>query len=171
MPTKRGSNSLNSTLQRIRMVVMDVDGVMTDGKIIFGSDGTEYRNFHAHDGYGITRALNKGLLLAMISGKKSSVVELRAKKLGIKELYQNSDDKVATFIELKVKYGLLNREVCYIGDDEFDIPLLNYVGFSVAPKNALAQVRSRVDYVTQKDGGDGAVREVLDMILRAKKFI
>ncbi len=150
---------------------MDVDGVMTDGKIILGSNGVEYRNFHAHDGYGITRALKKGLLLAMISGKKSKAVELRAKKLGITDLYQNSDDKVATFIQLKVKYRLLNREVCYIGDDEFDVPLLKFVGFSVAPQNAIAKVRSEVDYVTKKSGGDGAVREILDMILRAKKLI
>ena len=153
------------------MVMLDVDGVMTDGHIIFGTDGTEYKSFHAHDGYGMTRALEHGLRLAFISGRKSFVVRKRAKQFGIKDVYENRIDKVNVFEVLKKKHKLQNNEAAFIGDDEFDLPLLHIVGFSAAPADAIAQVRKEVAYVTKAKGGRGAIREVLDMILRAKGLI
>jgi 3-deoxy-D-manno-octulosonate 8-phosphate phosphatase (KDO 8-P phosphatase) len=158
-------------LKHLRLVMLDVDGVLTDGRIIFGSDGTEYKSFDAHDGYGITRALEHGLHLALISGKQSAVVQKRAKLLGIKDVFENRMDKVNVFTLLKEKYTIDDNEACFIGDDEFDLPLLRIVGFSVAPNDAIEAVKKEVDYVTKANGGRGAVRELLDLILKAKKLI
>lgn len=160
-----------SKLKKIRLVMMDVDGVLTDRRIIYGTDGTEYKSFDAHDGYGITRALECGLHLALISGKKSIVVRKRANVLGIRSVFENHKDKVKAFEQLKLKYKVTNEESCFIGDDEFDLPLLRIVGFSAAPCDAIRRVRDEVDYVTQAKGGRGAVRELLDFILEAKKII
>lgn len=113
-----------SKLKNIRMVLLDVDGVLTDGRIIYGDDGTEYKAFDAHDGYGIERALSRGLKIAIISGRMSPLVERRAKELGIIDLYQNFMDKVTAFEELKRKYNLSDVHFAYIGDDMFDLPLL-----------------------------------------------
>jgi 3-deoxy-D-manno-octulosonate 8-phosphate phosphatase (KDO 8-P phosphatase) len=153
------------------MVVMDVDGVLTDGRIIYGSDGLEYKCFDVHDGYGIWRSQEKGIKFAIISGRASDVTTIRAMKLRITEVHQGSDDKVSVFNKIKSKHKIQNHEVCFIGDDEFDLPLLKIVGFSVAPHDAIECVRRSVNYVTKAESGRGAVREVLDLILRAKKLI
>ena len=153
------------------MIVLDVDGVLTDGSIIYGSDGTEYKHFHVHDGYGIFRARELGLQFAIISGRSSKVTTLRAKRLEIVDVHQGNNDKVSVFDKLKNKYKLQYNEVCFIGDDEFDLPLLRKVGLSVAPSDAIEAVRREVDYVTKAVGGRGAVREVIDAILNAKKLI
>jgi 3-deoxy-D-manno-octulosonate 8-phosphate phosphatase (KDO 8-P phosphatase) len=151
------------------MLILDVDGVLTDGRVIFGSDGKDYRCFDAHDGYGITKAVAKGIRIAVISGKRSAATGARLKRLGIREVYQGEMDKVRVYRKLQKKYRLHNREVCYIGDDDFDLPLLRIVGFSAAPSDAMETVASEVDYVTRKNGGRGAVREVIELILSAKK--
>jgi len=153
------------------MIILDVDGVLTDGKIIFDSDGKQYRNFDAHDGFGITRASSLGMRFAVISGKSSKATEYRIKRLGIKELYQDRMDKVAVYRKLRTKYRLKDDEVCYMGDDEFDLPLLNLVGLSAAPGDAVPRVRKEVDYVTKNSGGSGAVRELIDLILSAKRLL
>ena len=150
------------------MIIMDVDGVLTDGRIIYGSDGTEYKSFDAHDGFGITRALSLGLKFAVISGRTSPMTTLRMTKLGIKDVYQNRMDKVNVYRKLKKKHKLKSDEVCFIGDDEFDLPLLNEVGFSASPKDAMDNVRRGVDYVAKHHGGRGAVREIIDMILHVQ---
>jgi 3-deoxy-D-manno-octulosonate 8-phosphate phosphatase (KDO 8-P phosphatase) len=153
------------------MLVMDVDGVMTDGRIVMGSDGTEYKNFHVHDGYGITRARKCGLLLGIISGRVSKVTTLRARRLGITDCIQGAEDKLAASLVLLRKYRLSHDQIAFIGDDEFDIPLLQRVGVSAAPSNAVAAVREEVDYVTKAAGGHGAVREFIDIILREQHLI
>ncbi|MBI4811813.1 MAG: HAD-IIIA family hydrolase [Ignavibacteriales bacterium] len=153
------------------MVVMDVDGVLTDGSIIYSSDGLEFKRFHVHDGYGIFRAREKGLHFSIISGRTSKVTTIRAKRLDIADVYQGDADKVSIFQKIKMKYKLDFDEVCFIGDDEFDLPLLRKVGFSAAPADAVKRVRDEVDYVTKAEGGRGAVREVIDLILKAKKLL
>ena len=158
-------------LARIRMIILDVDGVLTDGRIVYGSDGTEYKCFDAHDGYGVTRASALGVKFAAISGRSSKVTSLRMKKLGIKDVYQNHMDKVAAYTKLKKKYRLRDEQVCFIGDDEFDMPLLAKVGFGAAPKDAMKKVRDAVHYVAHKKGGRGAVREVIDLILEAQGLV
>lgn len=153
------------------MIVLDVDGVLSDGSIIYGSDSTEYKVFHVHDGFGIFRAKQMGLKFAIISGRTSKVTDIRAKRLGIEEVHQGNDDKVTVCNKILKKYKLTYKEICFIGDDEFDLPLLKKVGFSSAPCNAIKKVCNAVDYVTKAQGGKGAVREVIDMILKAKNLI
>ncbi len=162
-------SSLRARLKNVRMVLLDVDGVLTDGRIVYGDDGSEYKAFDAHDGYGIERALNYGLRIGMISGRISPLVERRAKELRIVDVYQNFMDKVSAFEELKRKYNLRDEEFAYVGDDAFDLPLLKKVGVSAAPANAADEVTGNVDFVTKAKGGRGAAREVIDMVLKAQK--
>jgi 3-deoxy-D-manno-octulosonate 8-phosphate phosphatase (KDO 8-P phosphatase) len=153
------------------MLIMDCDGVLTDGSIILGSDGTEYKKFHVHDGYGITRGKDFGLKFAIISGRESAVTALRAKRLGIPDCIQGAGDKVAAARAILRKHKLKASQICYIGDDEFDLPLLRLAGVSVTPSDAIGKVREEVDIITQTAGGRGAVREIIDMILRSKKWV
>lgn len=162
-------SSLQAKLRNIRIVLLDVDGVMTDGRIIYGDDGSEYKSFDAHDGYGIQRAIQLGLKVGMITGRKSPVVERRAKELGVVDLYQNFMDKVSAYEQIKRKYNLRDEECVYVGDDAFDIPLLEKVGISAAPRDAVEEVQRKVDFITKAEGGRGAAREVVDMVLRAQK--
>jgi len=150
---------------------MDMDGCLTTGQIIFSSTGEDTKIFHTHDGFGITRGRKFGLKFAVISGMASKVNKIRADRLKIDYLFENIDDKREPFEELKKKYKLRDENFAYIGDDEFDIPLLNEVGFSCCPNNAMAEVKKNVDYVCKKNGGEGAVREIIDKILTAKKLI
>jgi 3-deoxy-D-manno-octulosonate 8-phosphate phosphatase (KDO 8-P phosphatase) len=166
MPSTRGPRS---TLRKIKMLLLDVDGVMTDGGLYYSADGIELKRFHAHDGYGIVQARQHGITLAIISGRSSTIVEARARVLEIDEVYLNAMDKVTPFRELQKKYGVTEEETAFVGDDVFDLPLLEIVGFSAAPKNAMAEVKRRVDYVTSVSGGNGAVREVVDLILAAQR--
>jgi 3-deoxy-D-manno-octulosonate 8-phosphate phosphatase (KDO 8-P phosphatase) len=162
---------LQQKLGRIKLVVLDVDGVLSDGRIIYDVNGIEYKCFDAHDGFGISRALEKGLKLAIISGRESEVVHIRARELGITDVFQNSGNKVLVFENLRARHKLTSSQCCFIGDDEFDLSLLNTVGFSAAPADAIKKVRNEVDYVAAANGGRGAVREILDMILHARKLL
>jgi YrbI family 3-deoxy-D-manno-octulosonate 8-phosphate phosphatase len=155
----------------IRMVAMDVDGVLTDGRIIYSADGIEYKLFDAHDGYGIDRGAGKGLKFAVVSARSSKATAKRARELGVLEIHQGVSEKMAVIRRLLKRYGLRNEELCYIGDDELDRPALEAAGLSAAPADAMPEIRSLVDYVAKSGGGRGAVREVVDMILRAKKLI
>src|SRR5512143_178657 len=144
------------------MVVMDVDGVLTDGRLIFDDEGREHKVFSVHDGFGIRRALDNGILIAWISSRTSKVTSLRAKELGVTALLQGQIDKVAELRGLMSTYRLAKADLCCIGDDEFDLPMLGEVAVSFAPADAVASVRRSVDHVTAARGGRGAVREVLD---------
>jgi 3-deoxy-D-manno-octulosonate 8-phosphate phosphatase (KDO 8-P phosphatase) len=150
---------------------MDLDGCLSTGHIIYLSSGEDIKIFHTHDGYGITRGREMGLKFAVISGRSSKVNKLRTDSLKFDYLFENIDDKLIPFEKLKKKYKYKNENFAYIGDDEFDIPLLKEVGFSCCPKNAVDKVKKNVHYVCKHNGGEGAVREVIDMILKAKKLI
>jgi 3-deoxy-D-manno-octulosonate 8-phosphate phosphatase (KDO 8-P phosphatase) len=162
-------SSLSLKLKKIRMVLLDVDGVLTDGRITYGIDGKEYKTFDAHDGYGIERAKELGLRIGLVTGRTSAIVERRAKELGITDVFQGAKDKIRAMMELKRKYSLDEGAFAYVGDDEFDLPLLKSVGVSAAPSNAVPAVKKAVDYVTKSSGGGGAVREFLDMVLKEQK--
>lgn len=163
------SQAIWERAKRIKMVIMDVDGVVTDGRIILGSRGEELKNFYVQDGEGISLAREKGLILALISGRKSRVVERRAKELKIKEVYQNVSEKIEVYGKLLGKYGLRDEEVAYIGDDLGDIPPLRKAGLAFSPTNGVKEVKKIAHYVTRASGGRGAVREAIDIILKAKK--
>lgn len=158
-------------LSKVSLVLMDLDGCLSTGHIVYLSNGTDLKIFHTHDGYGITRGRELGLKFAVISGKSSKVNKLRVSRLKIDHLFEDIEDKTVPYQALKKKYRLKDENFAYIGDDEFDIPLLKLVGFSSCPKSGIEEVKKHVHYVCKKDGGDGAVREIIDMILKAKKLI
>jgi 3-deoxy-D-manno-octulosonate 8-phosphate phosphatase (KDO 8-P phosphatase) len=167
MVTVRG-RALVAKLRRIRMLLLDVDGVMTDGGLYYSADGVEMKRFHAHDGYGIVLARRHGLKLGIISGRSTPAVDARAAALKIEDVIQGTEDKVTAMRSLQQKYGFADEEFAFVGDELFDIPLLQTVGFAAAPRNARPEVKKVVDYVTAVCGGDGAVREVVELILSAQ---
>jgi 3-deoxy-D-manno-octulosonate 8-phosphate phosphatase (KDO 8-P phosphatase) len=156
---------------KINFFLMDMDGVLTDGTIIYSTNGEHIKVFSVYDGYGIERGHKHGMKFGIISGRSSEVNILRAKKLNIEELHQDAGDKVAVFEEIKNKYKLADENFCYIGDEVFDIPLLRRVAFSAAPANAVEEVKNEVHYITRTEGGKGAVRELVDFILKKKRLI
>jgi YrbI family 3-deoxy-D-manno-octulosonate 8-phosphate phosphatase len=158
-------------LAKIKVLLMDLDGCLTTGHIIYSSSGENLKMFHTHDGFGITRGRELGLIFAVISGMSSLTNKMRVEKLKIHHLYEDIKDKLIPYEELKLKYNYRKENFAYIGDDEFDIPLLKKAGFSCAPKSAIDEVKKHVDYVCKKNGGEGAVREIIDMILKAKGLI
>jgi 3-deoxy-D-manno-octulosonate 8-phosphate phosphatase (KDO 8-P phosphatase) len=147
---------------------MDSDGVLTDGRLYMYSDGVEGRAFNVRDGHGIRMAQRGGLMFGIISGRESKVVADRAEELYITEVHQHVFDKLERYTEIVDRLGLADDAVCYIGDDLVDLPVLSRVGLSVAPADANDQVRKQVHWVTGRNGGEGAVREVIDALLQAR---
>ena len=160
------SNGLDS-LDKIRLVAFDVDGVFTDGRFYLSDEGIESKAFHTQDGYGVRRLLDSGIAVGVISGRSSPAVEKRMAELGIAHVILNCKDKVAAMDELAAALGISTSECAYVGDDLPDLPLLEHVGFSVAVANAVPALQERCDYVTKKSGGFGAVREICDLIVAA----
>lgn len=152
----------------LKLILLDVDGVMTDGGIIYqGTDG-ESKHFDIQDGMGITLAVKAGLSIGILTGRTSPMVERRARELSISIIKQGHHDKLAGWKEILEEEKLSAHEIAYIGDDVQDLPVLWRAGFSAAPSNAVAEVKSQVDYVCQRSGGHGAVRELIDLILDEK---
>jgi len=164
-------SSLLAKASKIKMLLLDVDGVMTNGQILLTPDGEELKFFSIHDGYGMVCAMKAGIRLGIISGRTSPAIKLRCEELRITDLYMGTMEKLPVFNEILQKYSLDPQEVAYVGDDVPDLPVLRKVGFSVAPQNAHDDVKKEVDWVLKKSGGDGAVREVVDFILLAQKKI
>ena len=150
----------------ISFILMDMDGVLSDGTLLYLPEGQVVKTFHAHDGFGIVRGRELGLKYGIISGKMAVVNKQRAERLKIEELYEGIDDKVAAYEEIRKKYGLKQENFCFIGDDVFDMPLLETVAFSCAPPEAIQEVKDSVHYVTKAGAGRGCVREVIDFVLR-----
>ena len=159
---------IDNRIKKVKLLILDVDGVLTDGRIIWTSSAEEVKFFNVQDGVGIILAHRVGLKIAIISARKSKVTEIRAKELKITDCYQIVENKLITYKELIDKYKLADEEVAYIGDDLHDIPVLRRVGFAVAVANAQDEAKKVAHYVTEKEGGKGAVREVINIILKAK---
>jgi 3-deoxy-D-manno-octulosonate 8-phosphate phosphatase (KDO 8-P phosphatase) len=153
---------------RIRLVVFDVDGVFTDGRLYYGPGGEELKVFHVHDGQGLKRLLRAGVAVAVISGRDSAAVSRRMQDLGIAHVFQGDEDKLPIFERLLKKLGMKPEETACVGDDLPDLPLLEAAGLAVAVANALPSIRAQAHVVTQATGGMGAVREVCDLILAAR---
>jgi 3-deoxy-D-manno-octulosonate 8-phosphate phosphatase (KDO 8-P phosphatase) len=152
----------------VRLLICDVDGVLTDGRIIFDDNGVQSKSFDVRDGHGLKMLQREGVTVALITGRSSKVVEARARELGITEVFQGIKQKRPVFEELIARLGLKPREVAYVGDDVVDLPVMVLVGLSVAVADAHADVRAMADHVTERPGGRGAVREVCELILKAK---
>ncbi|MBM7556968.1 KdsC family phosphatase [Halanaerobacter jeridensis] len=160
---------LDSQAKEIKLFITDVDGVLTDGRIVLGNDGEEFKFFHVHDGMGIKLAQEAGIKTAIITGRESKLVERRAGELEISEVHQNIKDKLAVFDDLLAKYEISQENVAYIGDDLNDLEILERVGLSFSVANGMQAVKEAVDYVTDKAGGEGAVREAIELILNAQE--
>lgn len=152
----------------VRLLLLDVDGVLSDGRIVYDAHGTEIKTFDVKDGHGIKMLQKAGIIVGIVSGRTSRVVNVRAKELGIDILYQGISDKTLPYNEITEQLGLRDEEIAYIGDDVVDLPILRRVGFAVATADAVDDIRPYVHYVTNRYGGRGAVREVCDLILKVK---
>ncbi|MFH1232177.1 MAG: HAD-IIIA family hydrolase [Planctomycetota bacterium] len=155
-------------LRKIRMVIMDVDGVLSDGRMILNDKGIETKIFNTYDGAGVVYLQRAGLKTAIITGRYSKAVTYRAKELGITEVYQNAKNKIEALNKILRKYKLSTEEICYIGDDLPDIPVMKLVGYAVAVRNARPEVIKHAHYITKLYGGQGVVREVAEKILKAQ---
>lgn len=153
---------------RVKLMIFDVDGILTDGSLHYGPDGEAVKTFNVLDGHGIKLLQQSGVAVAIISARKSDIVVRRAADLGIRHLQQGVHDKRIAFDELLSHTGISPDACGFIGDDVIDLPILLRVGFSVSVPNGHPEVRSRVHYVTQAPGGRGAARELCDFILRAQ---
>ena len=159
---------MNMMLADIRLLLTDVDGVMTDGGIIYDANGVETKVFNVKDGHGIKMLQRHGIEVGIITGRTSQVVDLRAKELGIEILYQGALKKLESYLDIKQKTGLLDSQIAYIGDDIIDVPVMRRVIFAAAPAEALIEAKNAAHYVTSHAGGRGAVREVCDLILKGR---
>ncbi len=160
--------SLIDKAKKVELLLLDVDGILTDGKIFIDSYGSELKAFHIHDGLGISLLKKSGIEVGIISGRNSRSVDHRARELHIREVYQGITDKVSVYKQLTVKYNLSDEQVAFMGDDLIDLPLLRIVGFSATAADAVREVRESVDMISERAGGGGAVREITDFILKAK---
>jgi len=153
---------------RIKLVVLDVDGTLTDGSILYDAQGGEIKRFNAKDGLGIKMAIEAGLQLAILTGRKSPMVQRRVKELKIHHLREDVQIKLPVLMEMIAELGLTADEVCYVGDDLNDLQCMQAVGLSACPADAAQDIREACDYVASANGGHGAVREVLELLLRAQ---
>ncbi|HEB50552.1 MAG TPA: 3-deoxy-D-manno-octulosonate 8-phosphate phosphatase [Desulfobulbus sp.] len=154
--------------RQVRLLLLDVDGVLTDGTIMYTSDGGESKGFNTRDGFGLRILQDGGVEVGLITARTSEAVRRRAADLGLAHVYQGCRDKLAVYEEILAASGLRPPQTAYMGDDWLDLPLLGRVGLALAPADAVAEVRQRVHYVTGQGGGHGAVREVCDLLLEAR---
>ncbi len=152
----------------IRLLLFDVDGVLTDGKVLIHADGSESKQFAIKDGIGIVAAQRQGLLTGVLSGRASAATLHRARQLGMAVVHDNVVTKIETYDGILEAHGLRDDEVAYMGDDLQDLPVLARVGLSAAPADAAGEVRDRVDWVSGARGGEGAARELVELVLRAQ---
>lgn len=152
----------------VHLAVFDVDGVLTDGRIILGDDGYEYKAFHTHDGHGLRMLATAGIELAVITGRSSTLVARRMEELGIRHVMQGRRDKGAALAELLNRLNMAADATAYVGDDDVDVPALRRVGLAVAVANASALAQSHAHWITANRGGDGAAREVAEGLLAAQ---
>jgi len=160
--------ALKERCRRLRLILSDVDGVMTDGTILLLPDGQEAKAFHVRDGIAIVLAHQAGLMTGLVSGRSSASVERRAAELGMSVVRQGVGDKAAVLAEILAGLGLAASEVAYIGDDVNDLPVLLSVGLSAAPADAPLEVRAQVFMVMEARGGAGCLREFVEAVLRAR---
>jgi len=154
-------------LEAIRALVCDVDGVLTDGSIMLAEDGTEIKRFNSHDGAGIALLVRRGFQVAFITGRQSGAVARRAAELGVQHVEQGAGEKLPAYERILAATGLSDEQVCYIGDDLPDVPVMRRAGYAVAVADARPEVKAAAHCVTAARGGRGAVREVIDGILKA----
>lgn len=153
---------MSPNFKQIKLLALDVDGVMTDCGMYYSENGDELKKFNTRDGMGIQLLRDNGIKIAIITKEKTKIVERRAKKLNVDDLFQGADNKLLALEELKNKYDLDYSEIAYVGDDVNDIPVLKKVGISICPNDAITDVKKICEYVTKKEGGNGVIREIYE---------
>jgi 3-deoxy-D-manno-octulosonate 8-phosphate phosphatase (KDO 8-P phosphatase) len=159
---------LEERCQKIEMILADVDGVLTDGHVVFDNQGIETKHFHIRDGMGIKLWQRAGYRFGLITGRSSHIVKIRAAELGIDIVRQTAEDKLPAMQEILRQTGVEPAQVCYIGDDLPDLPVIRAVGLGVAVADACPEARAAAQYVTSRGGGRGAVRETIELVLKAQ---
>ncbi|MCG8428659.1 MAG: 3-deoxy-manno-octulosonate-8-phosphatase KdsC [Chromatiales bacterium] len=153
---------------QIKLIIFDVDGVLTDGSLYLGDDGQEYKAFNSKDGHGMKMLQETGVTIGIITGRSSQVVATRMDSLGIEHVYQGQHDKVPAYLELLEKLDLQPEQVAYVGDDIVDLPIMNRVGLGIAVQDAHKKVKQHAHWQTEADGGRGAAREVCELLMEAQ---
>ena len=159
---------IHAKAQGIRLVIFDVDGVLTDGSLFLGDDGQEYKAFNSRDGHGMKMLQQSGVMIGIITGRTSEVVRIRMESLGIEHVYQGKHEKLPAYQELRDKLGLQDSQVAYVGDDLVDLPIMRRVGLAIAVNDAHPMVVQYADWRTPHAGGCGAGRDVCEMIMEAQ---
>ena len=167
---KNTNENIIMLAEQIKLVAFDVDGVLTDGALTFSDDGKEIKSYDAKDGLGVVMLSRAGLITSIITARESNAVKLRAKMIDIKELFMGQKNKIEALEELVKKYNLKYEEIAYMGDDLPDLCVLKKIGLSCCPNDAIEDVKKECVFVSSKNGGKGAVRELCDFILKSKKI-
>lgn len=162
------NKSLEAIAKKIKLIILDVDGVLTNGQLIWTDEPQQAKAFHVRDGLGIKLLQKAGIEIAIITGKQSHVVTARLSELGVKHVYQNVPDKLPTYLALLDKLSLSDADVAYVGDDLPDLPIMSRVALSIAVNDAYGFVKESAQWVTPTKGGFGAVRDVCDLLLSAR---
>ncbi len=165
---KKKEDRIKEIAKNIKLLILDVDGVLTDGSIILDNEGNEFKVFNVRDGHGIKMLEKADIQVAIITGRYSKVIERRAKELGIKEVYQRCHIKSVAFDHLIEKLGLRPEEIAYAGDDIVDIPIFRRVGLSIAVSDATEETKKEAMIITKNRGGKGAVREICEFLIKSK---
>lgn len=157
---------MKEAIEKVKILIMDVDGVLTDGSIIIDDNGLEYKRFCVQDGHAIKMLQRAGYKTAIISGRKTNVTAIRAEQLGIGIVHQKCLKKLPVFEQILKDAGLTAEEAAFVGDDVIDLPLVKRAGLGVAVANAVDELKQHANFITERRGGDGAVREVIELILK-----
>ena len=167
-PVKHITPGVQKKAAKIKLILLDVDGVLTDGGIIIDDRGVEAKRFDVRDGQGITSLIHFGIKVGFVTGRYSNIVRRRAKELGVTIVYQGVKNKVQIYDRIKRKTGLKDEQIAYMGDDILDLPILRKVGLAITVRDGWPGLRSRVDFMTKSGGGRGAVREVSELVLKVQ---
>jgi len=165
---KRLSAKIRHKAEKVKLLLLDVDGVLTDGRIIIDDFGVETKQFDVRDGLGIVLLMRFGIQVGFITGRSSAVVQHRASELGVRIVYQRVGNKLETYRSIRENSSLQDEQIAYAGDDVVDLPVLRHVGLSITVSNGWPELFSSVDYVTSAKGGRGAVREIAELVLNAQ---
>lgn len=159
---------IQNKASQVKLVIFDVDGVLTDGSLFLGDDGQEYKAFHSKDGHGMVMLQQSGVMIGIITGRTSEVVRNRMESLGIKHVHQGQKDKLPAYEQLKKELSLKDEQIAYVGDDVVDLPVMTRVGLSIAVQDAHAMTKEHAHWITPSNGGRGAAREVCEMLMHAQ---
>jgi 3-deoxy-D-manno-octulosonate 8-phosphate phosphatase (KDO 8-P phosphatase) len=167
---KRIPAAVQKKAAKIKLILLDVDGVLTDGGIIIDDRGVESKRFDVRDGQGITLLIRAGIKVGLLTGRYSNIVRRRAKELGVTIVYQGVQNKVEIYERIRRTIGLKDEQIAYVGDDIMDLPVLRKAGLAIAVRDGWPGLRVEVDYITETKGGKGAVREVSELVLKAQSM-